>query len=184
MTDGSVMMETRDLFEYSCRNLLLINNYFLQQLPVECQARIDPKVFLSAFSAEIDGSRVHAKDWLYALTGYTRTVPEGVEDPSMTDADHHSINAIKFAVSEFLEQEADGAKFIPYLVGRDVRPFQRAAKRDGLSRKRKGNNLLLLTYELVYLEQSLAAASQKKINKSMASSKCTYSHLICLNLYD
>jgi hypothetical protein len=75
-------------------------------------------------------------------------------------------------------------KFIPHLVGRDVRPFQRAAKRDGPSRKRKGKNLLLLTYELVYLEQSLAATSQKKINKSTASSKCTYSRLICLNLYD
>ena len=59
-----------------------------------------------------------------------------------------SINAIKFAVSEFLEQEADGAKFIPHLVGRDVRPFQRATKRDGPSRKRKGMNLLLLTYGL------------------------------------
>jgi hypothetical protein len=184
MTNGSVMMETHDLFKYSCRNLLLINNYFLRQLPVKCQARINPKVFLSAFSAEINGSRVHAKDWLYAPTGYTRTVPKGVEDPSIMDADCRSINTIKFAVSEFLEQEVDGAKFIPHLVGRDVRPFQRDTKRDGPSRKRKGKNLLLLTYKLVYLEQSLAAASQKKINKSMASSKCTYSHLICLNLYD
>jgi hypothetical protein len=184
MTDGSVMMETCNLFEYLCQNLLLINNYFLGQLPVKCQAHINPKVFLSAFSAEIDGSRVHAKDWLYAPTVYTCTIPKGVEDPSITDADRRSINTIKFAVSEFLEQEADGAKFIPHLVGRDVRPFQRAAKRDGPSRKRKDKNLLLLTYELVYLEQSLAAASQKKINKFMASSKHTYSHLICLNLYD
>jgi hypothetical protein len=152
-------METCDLFKYSCWNLLFINNYFLQQLPVKCQAHINPKVFLSAFSAEINGSRVHAKNWLYALTGYMCTIPKGVENPSITNADHHSINAIKFAVLEFLEQEADGAKFIPHLVGRDVRPFQRAAKRDGPSRKRKGKNLLLLTYELVYLEQSLAATS-------------------------
>ncbi|KAF8220141.1 hypothetical protein L208DRAFT_1160216, partial [Tricholoma matsutake] len=65
LTDGPVMMENYDLFKYSCRNLL-INNYFLRQLPIECQARIDPKVFLSAFSAEINGNRVHAKDWLYA----------------------------------------------------------------------------------------------------------------------
>lgn len=177
-------MASRDLFEYTCRNLLLMNNYFLRQLPVEYQARIDPKVFLSAFSADIDGNRVHAEDWLYAPTGYTRTVPEGVEDPSMTDADRHSINAIKFAVSEFLEQEEDGAKFIPHLVGRDVRPFQRAAKRDGPSRKRKGKNLdlSLLTYELIYLEQSLAVASQKKTNKSTASSKRTDSCLTCLIL--
>jgi hypothetical protein len=146
LTDGPVMMETHDLFEYSCRNLLLINNYFLRQLPIECRARIDPKVFLSAFSAEIDGNRVHAKDWLYAPTGYTCSVPEGLDDPSMMDADCRSINTMKFAVSEFLEQEADGAKFIPHLVGRDVRPFQRAAKRDGPSRKRKGMNLLILTY--------------------------------------
>jgi hypothetical protein len=146
LTDGPVMMETHDLFEYSCRNLLLINNYFLQQLPIECRACINPKVFLSAFSAEIDGNRVHAKDWLYAPTGYTCSVPKGLDDPSMMDADHRSINAMKFVVSEFLEQEADGAKFIPHLVERDVRPFQRAVKRDGPSRKRKGMNLLILTY--------------------------------------
>ena len=145
LTDGPVMMENHDLFEYSCRNLLLINNYFLRQLPIECQARIDPKVFLSAFSAEINGNRVHAKDWLYAPTGYTRSVPEGLEDPRMMDADRRSMDAIKFAVSEFLEQEADGAKFIPHLVGRDTRPFQRATKRDGPSRKRKGMNLSHLT---------------------------------------
>lgn len=149
MTDGPVLMASRDLFEYSCRNLLLMNNYFLRQLPVEYQARIDPKVFLSAFSADIDGDRVHAKDWLYAPTGYTRTVPEGVDDPSIMDADRRSIDAIKYAVSEFLEQEADGAKFIPHLVGRDIRPFQRAAKRHGPSRKRKGKSTLFLTYGFV-----------------------------------
>ena len=93
----------------------------------------------------MDGNRVHAKDWLYAPTGYTRSVPEEQEDPSIMDADRRSIDAIKFVVSEFLEQEADGAKFIPHLVGRDTRPFQRATKRDGPSRKRKGMNLSPLT---------------------------------------
>jgi hypothetical protein len=176
MTDGPVMMPPRELFEYSCRNLLLMNSYFLRQLPVEYQARIDPRVFLSAFSADIDGDRVHAKDWLYAPTGYTRTVPEGVDDPSIMDADLRSINAIKYAVSEFLEQEADGAKFIPHLVGRDTMPFQRAAKRHGPSRKRKGKNALISTYVFVYyLEHSSAAMTKKNTDSSMVSSKRMYS---------
>jgi hypothetical protein len=149
MTDGPVLMALHNLFEYTCRNLLLMNNYFLRQLPVEYQACINPKVFLSAFSADIDGDRVHAKNWLYTPTGYTCTIPEGVDDPSIMDADRCSIDAIKYAVSEFLEQEADGAKFIPHLVSRDIRPFQRAAKRDDPSRKRKGKSTLFLTHGFV-----------------------------------
>jgi hypothetical protein len=49
------------------------------------------------------------------------TIPEGADDPSIMDTNHHSINAIKYTVLEFLEQEADSAKFIPHLVGRDIR---------------------------------------------------------------
>ena len=131
------MMEIDELFNYACRNLLRVNSYFIRQLPVDAMPRIYPAKFLSAFSMEIEGKRICARDWLYGPTGYTRSVPEGQLDPLMTEADRRYLAAVKHGVEEFLEQEEQGAKFVPDLLGRDVRAFQKATAKYGKRGARK-----------------------------------------------
>jgi hypothetical protein len=122
------MMDNEDLFNYTSRNLLLINNYFLRQLPLGMAPRINPTLFLSAFSMKVDDTRVTAQDWAFAPTGYTRTVSKGQPDPLLTESDKEFIDKLKQGLHEVLEQEECGAKFVPDLVGREVRPFQRSTQ--------------------------------------------------------
>jgi hypothetical protein len=169
------MMDPEMLFNYSCRSLLLVNSYFLRQLPVGCVARIDPSKFLDAFSMEIDGQRVNARDWLYGPTGYTRTVPEDQTDPLMMDADKRFVDAVKHGVQEFLEQEEQGAKFIPNLLGRDVRAFQRVVGKYGKRGSKKQSQSFNVSYLMTSSSNHLLLASKRKAgSQATQQSKRTY----------
>lgn len=96
------MLSRKQLMNTLVRNLCLLNNYFLRQLPHEIQARFDPEQLATAFSfLEENEERVNVEPWLSAPTGYSRQAPSNVSatdvddseddiDAKMTDADRAS----------------------------------------------------------------------------------------------
>ncbi|KAI0091813.1 hypothetical protein BDY19DRAFT_904411 [Irpex rosettiformis] len=61
--DGWVTMEPPSLFNWMARGLLQQGHFALRQLPAYFKVEIDPDVFLSAFSMEVNGERVQADAW-------------------------------------------------------------------------------------------------------------------------
>lgn len=93
-TDGPVLMSTPQLVQNVARHLLSHNSYIIRQFPHSLGVRIDPDVFLSAFSfVDDNGDQVNIGPWKTAPTGYSRprpsssTADENTEEETEVDPD-------------------------------------------------------------------------------------------------
>ncbi|KAF9455335.1 hypothetical protein BDZ94DRAFT_1327628 [Collybia nuda] len=129
--DGQVLLDDLDLFNLFVRFLTLVCVFFLRQLPLRFNARIDTKKFAAAFSMAANvnrdtntssdiNSRVYATYWEYAPTGYTRhpTAPRDNTDEMMTDEDKRVKILRDDAVKEWKLVQQKFLKFMPSQMNR------------------------------------------------------------------
>lgn len=117
-------MDDDELFKFYVRSLLQANVYFLRQLPLRLNARINANTFLSSFTkakhtdrtANCSGNineRTDAGTWLYAPTGYTQHPDAPDEDPAMSAVDRQCQVLRDEVRDEWIEGQRRNIKFMP-----------------------------------------------------------------------